>query len=415
MVTAMTFPFGCTAFGRLLASIGDDGTDRFALVHEVEAVVDPFQRHYVGDEVVDVDLLLHIPVDDLRYVGAAASAAEGGAFPHAPGDELEGARLDLLPGARDADDHRHAPAAVAALQRLAHHVDVADALEAVIGAAAGELDQVRDEIATDLLRVDEVRHAEFLAERLALRVEVDADDPVRARHPRALDDVQADAAQAEHDDVRAGLDLGSVDHRADAGGHAAADVAHLVEGRVLADLRDRDLRQYRVVGKRRAAHVVVEGLAAHRKAALAVWHHALSLRRADRRAQIGLARQAGLALAAFRRVERDDVVALAHGGDARAHLHYDSCTLVAEDRRKQALGVAARARELVGVADAGRLQLDQHLARLGPVQVHGHDLQGLACGDGDGGFGFHAPGPLVVGLTTERPFAFRGPIQFSVA
>ena len=31
--------------------------------------------------------------------------------------------------------------------------------------------------------------------------------------------------------------------------------------------------------------------------------------------------------------------------------------------REQALGIGARARELVGVADAGGLDLDQHLAR----------------------------------------------------
>ena len=36
-------------------------------------------------------------------------------------------------------------------------VDVADALEAVVGAAAGELDEVRDEVALDLLRIHEVR------------------------------------------------------------------------------------------------------------------------------------------------------------------------------------------------------------------------------------------------------------------
>ena len=59
---------------------------------------------------------------------------------------------------------------------------------------------------------------------------------------RALDDVQTDAAQAEHHDVRAGLDLGGVDDRTYAGGHAAADVAHLVERGVLADLCHGDLR-----------------------------------------------------------------------------------------------------------------------------------------------------------------------------
>jgi hypothetical protein len=51
----------------------------------------------VRDQVVDVDLAVHVPVDDLRHVGAAARAAEGRALPHAAGDELERARLDLLP------------------------------------------------------------------------------------------------------------------------------------------------------------------------------------------------------------------------------------------------------------------------------------------------------------------------------
>ena len=114
-------------------------------------------------------LLVHVPVDDLRHVGAAARAAERRALPHAAGDELERPRLDLLARAGDADDDRHAPAAVAALERLAHQVDVADALEAVVGAAVGQRDEVRDEVALDLLRVHEVRHAELLGERLAPR------------------------------------------------------------------------------------------------------------------------------------------------------------------------------------------------------------------------------------------------------
>ena len=132
-------------------------------------------------------------------------------------------------------------------------------------------------------------HAELLGHGLALRVDVDADDLVGARHARALDDVQADAAEAEHDDVRARLDLRGVDDRADAGGHAAADVAHLLERRVLADFRQRDLRQHGVVGERAAAHVVVHFLVADGEAAGAVGHHALALRGADRRAQVGLA------------------------------------------------------------------------------------------------------------------------------
>ena len=204
-----------------------------------------------------------------------------------------------------------APAAMAALERLAHQLDVADALEAVVGAAAGELDQVRAPDRRRLRRVDEVGEAEAARDALARGVEVDADDRVGAGQPRALHDVEADAAQAEDDDVGAGLDLGREDDRADAGGDAAADVADLVEGRVLADLGDRDLRQHRVLRKGRAAHVVVDRLLADAEAAGAVGHEALALRRANGGAQVGLAAEARFALAALGRVERDDVVALA--------------------------------------------------------------------------------------------------------
>ncbi|MBA7651457.1 hypothetical protein ES703_59276 [subsurface metagenome] len=41
------------------------------------------------DHRVDLDFSLHVPVDDFGHVGAAARAAEGGAFPDPPGDELE--------------------------------------------------------------------------------------------------------------------------------------------------------------------------------------------------------------------------------------------------------------------------------------------------------------------------------------
>ena len=58
--------------------------------------------------------------------------------------------------------------------------------------------------------------------------------------------------------VDARLDLGGVDHGADARRHAAADVADLVERRGRVDLGDGDLGQHGVIGEGRAAHVVVE-------------------------------------------------------------------------------------------------------------------------------------------------------------
>src|SRR5581483_18743 len=122
-------------------------------------------RHGVGDEIVDVELAVHVPVNDLRHIGAASGAAERRAFPHAARHQLEWPRLYFLAGASDADNDRNTPAAVAAFQRLAHKIDIADAFETVVGTTACQLNQMRDEIAAHLFGIDEMGHAEFAGER----------------------------------------------------------------------------------------------------------------------------------------------------------------------------------------------------------------------------------------------------------
>src|SRR5690606_9715891 len=283
------------------------------------------------------------------------------AAPDAAGDQLERPRGDLLARLGHADDDALAPAAVTGLQRRAHDVGVAGAVEGVVGPAAGQLDQMGHQVAGDVLRIDEVGPAEAAAPFLFRRVDVDPDNHVGPDHLQPLDDVQADAAEAEHHAVGPRLDPSRIDHRADAGGHAAADVAGLVERRVLADLRHRDLGQHRVVREGRAAHVVGDRLALVGEAAGAVGHQPLALGPPDGRAQVGLAAQARLTLAAFGRVQRDHVVADFDRGDARPHLDHHAGALVPEDRREDALAVEAVQRIGVGVADAGRLDLDQHL------------------------------------------------------
>src|SRR5687767_1897420 len=252
-----------TGTGDAATLVEHHAADRFPFVHQVEGAVDTLQRHRVRDERVDLDLAVHVPVDDPRHVGAAARAAERGALPDAAGDELERAGADLLPRAGHADDHRHAPAAMAALERLAHEIDVADALETVVGAAAGDCDDFGDDVFS--FWIDEMRQPEFFSQFSSFIIRIYADDHVRAGHPGALNDIQADAAEAEHRHVRAGLHLRRVDDGADAGGDAAADVAHLVERRVVTDLGQRDLRQYGEVGERRAAHIVVDGFSIQRE------------------------------------------------------------------------------------------------------------------------------------------------------
>jgi hypothetical protein len=83
-------------------------------------------------------------------------------------------------------------------------------------------------------------------------------------------------------------------------------------------------------------------------------------------------------------------------GDAGADLDHDAGAFVAEDRREQALRIGARKREVVGVADAGGLDLDQNLAGLRAFELNGHDLERLARLHGDCGANVHGePSPVL--------------------
>ena len=62
---------------------------------------------------------------------------------------------------------------------------------------------------------------------------------------------------------------------------------------------------------------------------------------------------------------------------------------MAEDRGKDALAVEAVERVGVGVADAGRLDLDQDFAGLRPFQIDLDDLKRLLCFERDGGARLH--------------------------
>ena len=134
---------------------------------------------------------------------------------------------------------------------------------------------------------------------------------------------------------------------------------------------------------------MADGLAADAEAGGAVGQQALALGGADRLAEIGLLRQAVFALAAFGRVERDDVVALLQAGHAGADVDDDAGTLVAEDRGEEAFRVVAGEGEPVGVTEPSGLDLDQDLAGLRAFQLDGLDREGLAGGKGDGGADVH--------------------------
>src|SRR3546814_5559405 len=99
-------------------------------MHQVESVVDVFKRQDMGDQIIDIKLAVHIPIDDFRHIGATARAAKGRSLPLPPRKQLERPRGDF--GARfgHADNNPLAPAFMAAFQRLAPALGVAYRSEA---------------------------------------------------------------------------------------------------------------------------------------------------------------------------------------------------------------------------------------------------------------------------------------------
>src|SRR6056297_2357812 len=197
-------------------------------MHEVKPLVDIIQRHGVGDHRIDVDLAVHVPVNDLRNIRAPACATDCGATPDPASDKLKGTRADFGARRGHADDDALSPPLVGGLKCGAHNTNVACRIEGIVRATASQFDQMRHQIAIDVVGVDEIRHTEPVGHLFLSGIEVDPHNLIRASKPQTLNDIEPDTPQPEHDSAAADLDLGSVNHRADSGGDPATNVANLV-------------------------------------------------------------------------------------------------------------------------------------------------------------------------------------------
>ena len=120
------------------------------------------------------------------------------------------------------------------------------------------------------------------------------------------------------------------------------------------------------------------------EASSAVRHQAFALGRADSLAEVGLARLTEFALAAFRGVERNHMIAHSHRGHALANGFDHRATFVAEDRREDAFRIGTRQGVGVGVANAGGDHAQQHFTGLGHGDIDFNDLQGFLGLEGNG-------------------------------
>ena len=85
----------------------------------------------------------------------------------------------------------------------------------------------------DLAGIDEIGAAQLQCDVLLRRVGIDDDDARRLLDAQRLDRRQADAARAEHRCCLPGFHVGQVEHRAEAGHHAARDETRGCQGYIV--------------------------------------------------------------------------------------------------------------------------------------------------------------------------------------
>src|SRR5699024_2760704 len=151
-----------------------------------------------------------------------------GALPFTACDQLERTGGDFSTSLGHTNNDGLAPTAVAALQRLTHHLGVADTFKGVIRTAVCQLNDVVHHV-FNFIGVHEIGHAELASHGFALGVDIHANDLASADHLGALYHVQANTAQTEDHHIGTRFHFGGEQHSAQACGHATADVAHLVE------------------------------------------------------------------------------------------------------------------------------------------------------------------------------------------
>lgn len=177
-------------------------------MHVLESLVDLTKRAAVGDELVDLDLSLHVVVNDSRKLGAALDTAKGAALPDTASDKLERTGGDLLASGSNTDDDRLTPTLVAGLEGRAHDMDVSSGIEGEVKTTVSELNKFLLDGSAHVLGVDEVSSTELPGPGLLLVVNVNDIDLASLAGSSTLNNGQTDAASTEDSDIVTLLDVG---------------------------------------------------------------------------------------------------------------------------------------------------------------------------------------------------------------
>lgn len=67
----------------------DNASNAVTSMHVMERLIDAAKVLSVGDELINLELAVHVVVDQAAHLAAALDTTEGTALPHASGNELE--------------------------------------------------------------------------------------------------------------------------------------------------------------------------------------------------------------------------------------------------------------------------------------------------------------------------------------
>ena len=93
----------------------------------------------MGDEIININLAIHIPINNFRNISSSASSAKGRAAPYSSCYKLKRPSGNFLPRAGNPNDYTFAPSLMTTLQCLTHCVDIPNTFEAVVSTSVGQI------------------------------------------------------------------------------------------------------------------------------------------------------------------------------------------------------------------------------------------------------------------------------------
>src|SRR5215813_2654225 len=220
----------------------------------VEGFLKLVQRDPARDQLVQDEIAAQIVAYQDRDVAVQIRRSEIASLHGLLADER--ACIEGEPGTAGQQPDKHElPAYIQAGPRLLHRLLVAQCLERVIRPADEGAHRSNRIVGAG---VDRVGRAESPRQLELAVADVNGDDSPSASKPRALDNIQPDAATAVNHDARTGRDPGGVVHGAVSGQDGAAQQRRVVQGHSLGEHDGPGFRDHRVLRQGRHREKVME-------------------------------------------------------------------------------------------------------------------------------------------------------------